>query len=506
APGEWVELEAQLGVAGKLGSEAHLTIDGRVVATVAIGEDRQIRAMVRAPGPGLYQLGVSLDNKLHELIGHRVLQVAGERPVVLIDAAMLLPGPEDTPLISPYPMIQALLDAGLELAYFDIHDKNRSTAIHEALEAHRLPTAATLIYATEEHAVERLGVDFAHLFGMTALRKLRARGVPVTSIVSDRLGPRVDEIEVLHPEEALRRAMALEFVELHAQARHFVATREAADPIDWRLTQATGCQRLPGNHFHIELDNRAARTRLFELVENARSSIHIQVYMVRAGEFAEELIVALIRRARAGIRVRVMVDALYSEQEVLGRNNPLLRSLDAELAAEVVALSPIGSRHDVDVPKLKKRDHRKLVIIDGERALVSGRNIGDQYYRGFDELPVHDNTAHDRIPWLDAHIEVAGPLVAEVQRSFLATWREQGREQGSKLPADMETLLPALAREPAGESVGRLVVHHGLADANGLAMYEALLDLAEDHVIIANDFPIVSTLERAILRLLSRGV
>ena len=60
-PGEWVELEAQLGVAAKLGSVARFTIDRQPVAELPIGDRGELRAMVRAPGPGLYELGVELE-------------------------------------------------------------------------------------------------------------------------------------------------------------------------------------------------------------------------------------------------------------------------------------------------------------------------------------------------------------------------------------------------------------------------------------------------------------
>jgi phosphatidylserine/phosphatidylglycerophosphate/cardiolipin synthase-like enzyme len=50
------------------------------------------------------------------------------------------------------------------------------------------------------------------------------------------------------------------------------------------------------------------------------------------------------------------------------------------------------------------------------------------------------------------------------------------------------------------------VVHRGLAETNGLAMYEAMFDVAEDHVYIVNDYPIVPALERAIYRLLAKDV
>jgi phosphatidylserine/phosphatidylglycerophosphate/cardiolipin synthase-like enzyme len=540
-PGEWVELEAQLGLAAKLGSTARFTIDGQVVAELAISApnaapNRELRAMVRAPGPGLYELGVTLDapfDKLDsflssgsiagsgpaggqaigklELVGHRILQVASGRPLVLIDADLLLPNPEGSPRPAPSgalagagPMIRALRDADLELAYFDIHPDNRRAAIHEALAAQQLPRGATLLFAAEERAIERLGLDFAPMFGMTALRRYLARGVPIVAIVSERFVSTVPSIGVLRPEQALDRATAGGFEAERAAAARFVAERRETDPFRWRLDQATGTRVSEGNRFYAELDNAKARLRLFELIESATHSVHLQFYQVRPGEFSEQLMVKLIQRARAGVQVRLMVDALYSDQDVLGRQNPLLRSFEAEPGVELLALSPIGSRHEVDVTRLKRRDHRKLVIVDGERALISGRNCGDVHYRGFDELPIHDYTDHDRIPWLDAHVEVEGPLVTEVAREFLDTWSQQG----GKPPRDRSALLPTINPIPsaAGTGCGRLVVHHGLVDTLGLSMYEAMLDLAEDHVIVVNDFPIVSTLERAILRLISRGV
>lgn len=499
-PGEWVELEAQLGVAGKLGSVARLTIDRHVVAELPIGSSAELRAMVRAPAPGLYELGVELDSHGYELIGRRTLQVASGRPLVLIDAALLLPGADGRPAAGLGPLVSALIDADVELAYFDDHEEDRSADIHEALSTQRLPLAAMLSFAAEDRAVERHGLDFAHMLGMITLRRYLARGVPIAAIVSERFAATVEPIRVLRPEQALHNARALQFAAEHAAAKRFIAARSETDPITWRLDQTTGTHLVPGNRFYAELDNSRARERLFALIDEAKSSIHLQFYQLRPSDFSEELVVALIRRARAGVQVRLMVDALYSDEGVLGRQNPLLRSLEVEPNAEVLALSPIGSRHEVDVPRLKQRDHRKLAVIDGCRALVSGRNAADVYYRGFLELPIHDHTPHQRIPWLDAHIELDGPLVAEVQRCFLATWLEQG----GAAPGDRPTLEPEL--QPVGASAGRLVVHHGLSDANGLAMYEAMLDVACDHVIIVNDYPIVSTLERAILRLLARGV
>ena len=156
---------------------------------------------------------------------------------------------------------------------------------------------------------------------------------------------------------------------------------------------------------------------------------------------------------------------------------------------------------EVGVSSLKKRDHRKLIIVDGQHAFVCGRNASDEYYTGFDEVPVHDNTPHERIPWLDAHVEIRGPLVRHVQEAFMKTWQRQG---GARIERDDMRASGARARSVRRVGVWWCIA--GLADTNGLDMYEAMFDAARDHVYIVNDFPIVHALERALYRVLAKGV
>ena len=510
SPGERVELSASLGVSAKLGTTVRFYVDDAAVGEVPISGSGEVRTLIDAPAPGLHRVGVKVcDDQgevVSDLIGHRLLQVASGRPVVLVSAALFLPSESDDsmPRKSPIDALRALIDEGFELVYFDIHEKNRDALIHEAILRQRLPPGAILVYSAEEEELRSLGVDFVNMFASTAIRRLRAKGVPVTTILTERdedsEESRAEHVSVMGPSTVLSRALAGGFSAEVEQAAQLLRDRASSNPLDWRLDQATESHLVPGNSFHAELDNEKARRRLFDVLEEAVSTIHMQFYMVRPSNFTEHLIVKLIQRARAGVTVRFMVDALYSDAEVLGRVNPLILSLKEENNIEVLAVNPIESRKQVDATRLKKRDHRKLVIIDGQRAFVSGRNASDEYFSGFDEVPVHDNTRHERIPWLDAHVEVSGPLVREVQETFMRTWHRQG---GAEIPIE-QGVLPEL--DPVGPAAGRLVVHRGLAETNGLAMYEAMFDVAEHHVYIVNDFPFVPALERAIYRLLARNV
>lgn len=506
---EYVELSANLGVSAKLGSCVRFYVDDAVADEVSTGDGGEVRTMIRAPEPGLYRVGAKICNDrgetVSDLFGHRVLQVASGRPVIMVDAALILPPTGDLPAPDEplVELLRSLVDEGFEVAYFDVHEKNRDALLNQEVRKQRLPPGAILTYSAEEEELRSLGVDFVKMFATTAIRRLRAKGVPVTTILTvrddDSEQTRMERLGVVSPATMLSRVAAGDLGAEEQQAEQMLRDRERSTPLDWRLDQTTGSHLVPGNAFHAELDNHQARLRLLDAIDRARSSIHMQLYIVRPSNFAEELIVKLIQRARSGVVVRFMVDALYSEQEVFGRVNPLILSLQQEEGIEVIAVDPIESTREMGFSSLKKRDHRKLLIIDGQRAFVSGRNASDEYYVGFDEVAVHDHTRHERIPWLDAHVEVTGPLVHQIQQTFLETWREHG----GSVPESAE-VLPRL--QPKGQAAGRLVVHHGLADTNGLSMYESMFDVAEDHVYIVNDFPIVPALERAIVRLLTRGV
>lgn len=501
SPGEPVELAASLPVTIRGVTSVRFFIGETMVAEVPSEGIREVCAMRRAPAPGLYPVRVEhLDARGRVLSksSPRTLQVTRGRPVAMVHAELFLESESGVG-----DALRALADQGFELVYFDLHEKNREALIVEAIEDLGLPAGALIVYSAAEQELVSLGLDFVRMFISSGIRQLWAKGVPVTTVLTRRVASEEDarraRVRIESPQVALARLRRDGFAADRAQADGMLRERADTPRLDWWLDQMTGTRRVGGNRFVPELDNRRARESIFAAIEAATATIHLQVYMIRPGDFLEELIVRLIRRARGGVQVRFMVDALYSDEEILGRSNPTLQSLRDEPGVQVLALGPIETAKDVNVSSLKKRDHRKLLIVDGRLAFVSGRNAGDEYYKSFDEVPVHDQTPHERVPWLDAHVQLEGPLVAQVQSSFVDTWNTHG---GPPIAADA-TEAPSPVD---GGADGRFVVHHGFADTNGLALYQALFDSAERHAYIVNDFPFVPALERAIRRLLARGV
>ncbi len=240
-------------------------------------------------------------------------------------------------------------------------------------------------------------------------------------------------------------------------------------------------------------DNAAARRALLADIGAARDAVHLQTYIFEPDAIGERVADALRAAGARGVRVRLLVDALYSGHEALGRTNATLAALAAAPGVEVRAAAPVTGVPDLH--DLKARDHRKLLIVDGRRAHVTGRNVGAAYYRGFDEVALGADDGWAEVPWLDAGVALEGPVVGAVGRCFVEAWRAAGGE------------APEVGRGGAGGSIPvRFVVHRSLEDANALEVYRRLFDEAEREIVVVNTFPLQFELRAALLRARARGV
>jgi len=418
------------------------------------------------------------------------LMVVAEEPVMAIDLALL-----DTGL--PEALLE-LQRGGVGLVFLALTPGVVREQARTALTAAGLGNAPILGLDAATAKLPTLGVDFRAVFARTLIRRMRATGVALVGLVTPDVATMAsaqDRHMRVIDEAALADSTLLAQLAEAARAFH-ERCRLAPSELSFRLDEATATQTVSGNTCVVELDNGAARRAVLRAIDEARDEVLLSVYILEEGRFTDELSYALVDAARRGVKVRVLVDALFSRQDVLGVQNPIVAGLAAEPGLQILARNPILSLDSLDPLLLKERDHRKLLVVDGLRAFVSGRNAGDAYYTGFSEVPITDFTAHEHIPWLDAHVELLGPLTHEVAASFREAFLEAGGP-------DFE-LAPAPA--PQGQAKARLVIHRGVGDANAMAAYEAILDSARDHVFILNDFPVVDTLAAAVRRAIARGV
>ncbi|MFS0878886.1 cardiolipin synthase [Metabacillus niabensis] len=161
------------------------------------------------------------------------------------------------------------------------------------------------------------------------------------------------------------------------------------------------------NLIDIFTDGKDKFEQLMTDIENAQDHIHLQYYILHNDELGKRLIELLTKKAKQGVKVRVLYDDLGSRG--------LRKSFFAELLAaegEVERFFPSKLRW-INL-RLNYRNHRKLVIIDGQIGYVGGFNVGDEYL-GLDPKFGY---------WRDTHLRIQGPAVFAIQTRFILDWNQ----------------------------------------------------------------------------------
>jgi cardiolipin synthase A/B len=186
-------------------------------------------------------------------------------------------------------------------------------------------------------------------------------------------------------------------------------SREVRAPLfsEEAMARATASRRIDGNHLVLQFDGPTTFDRWLEAIARARSHVHFENYILRDDPLGREFRDALIERARAGIQVRVLHDWMGCWATPRRYWRPF-----REAGVEVRAFNPPSFR---DPFGLLQRDHRKLVVVDGEVAFIGGFCVGQEWAG-----------TPDRAPWRDTGVEIQGPAVAQAARTFQRIWAELG--------------------------------------------------------------------------------
>jgi cardiolipin synthase A/B len=147
-----------------------------------------------------------------------------------------------------------------------------------------------------------------------------------------------------------------------------------------------------------------------EAIRRARHSINIEAYIFQKGKIASRFIEALTERARAGVRVNIVLDAIGS----FATWNGYLKEL-CEAGGRVEWYHPIKW---YTLPRINNRTHRELIIIDGEVGFIGGAGIADHWLYG--------KKKHKR--WRDTMFRLEGKVVTNLQSTFAENWLESSGE------------------------------------------------------------------------------
>jgi len=221
-----------------------------------------------------------------------------------------------------------------------------------------------------------------------------------------------------------------------------------ADPVARILVGGGLGPTTHGNALRWHATGEEAFERFAAVIDGATRSIRLATFVLGTDEVGRDLIERLAARARAGVEVRVLVDGLLARRarRLLGR----VRAAGGRTAVFLPLIKlPLRGRSNL-------RNHRKILLVDGELAVLGGRNLATEY--------LGPTARADR--WADLSFEVSGPAVARVDEVFRADW---SFATGDALDA---IATPARAGEAALD-----IVPSG-PDVPGDPMYEVLLHVA----------------------------
>jgi len=210
------------------------------------------------------------------------------------------------------------------------------------------------------------------------------------------------------------------------------ALRAAADRA---LSRTAGAPLVAGNDVRVLRDAAENYPAWDAAIDEARSTVHVEMYIVARDAVGRRFVDRLAAKARQGVTVRVLYDWFGCG---FGPATGLFRPL-VEAGGEVRVFNPPTFTTALG---WLRRDHRKLITVDSRTAFVSGLCVSRKWV---------GSAARGRAPWRDTGVAITGPAVAHAEAAFADTWQLAGGL------IDPWTLPAAEDLEPTGTVGVRLV-------------------------------------------------
>lgn len=240
---------------------------------------------------------------------------------------------------------------------------------------------------------------------------------------------------------------------------------------------------------------------MFQAIRNARSSVHLEYFNFRNDSIANALFDLLAEKAAQGVEVRALYDAFGN----MSNNRPLKKEhvkRIRERGIELYEFDPIGFPW---INHVFHRDHRKIVVIDGQIAYTGGMNVADYYIHGTEVVG----------SWHDMHCRIDGEEVNTLQNIFLNVWNKQTGQiisgpqyyRGISAPDYFNGLKPDTTSTAYKKMVG--IINREPHKTNRIMrqFYISCFDNAKDSIKLINPYmSLTHSVKKAIKRALKRGV
>lgn len=278
------------------------------------------------------------------------------------------------------------------------------------------------------------------------------------------------------------------------------ASAQTSDSLIVRTLRSKNISFSDNNSVALLMSGQEKFDDMFCAIRQAKSSIHLEYFNFRNDSIASLLFDILREKRKEGVEVRAMFDGFGNDSN----NQPLkkyhLKALRDD-SIQIVEYDPIRFPW---VNKIFGRDHRKIVVIDGQIAYTGGMNVADYYIKGTEQVG----------EWRDMHCRIEGDAVNELQKIFLRIWNRVTGEnvhgmkyyRGGTL-TKFEGLKPDTTYTKGKKMVGIITREPYRTPKIMREFYINAIDQAQDSIKIINPyFTLIPKVTRALTRAIRRGV
>ena len=227
----------------------------------------------------------------------------------------------------------------------------------------------------------------------------------------------------------------------------------------------TGAPISEGSKVELFVNGDAIFPAILETIRSAKKTLTFETYVYWRGDITEELTEAICERARAGVDVRILLDALGSIQM---DSTQITRM--SEVGAKVHRFRPI---RPYTMRRLANRSHRRVLVADGEVGMTGGVGIAEEW----------TGDAQDEHHWRDTHVRLQGPVVRHLQGCFTEHWLEA---TGEVLSGD--EYLPHLETFEDGGRMQLVRSKSGVGDTNVETLYYLAIASARESLDLTSAY------------------
>lgn len=240
---------------------------------------------------------------------------------------------------------------------------------------------------------------------------------------------------------------------------------------------------------------------MFSAISRAQHSVHLEYFNFRNDSIADRLFELLVEKANEGVKVRALSDGFGNDSN----NRPLkknhLRTL-RERGIEIFEFDPVQFPW---VNHVFHRDHRKIVVIDGNVAYTGGMNVADYYIKGTEVVG----------SWRDMHCRIEGQEVNTLQAIFLKMWNKVAKQnvygaeyyRGNDKLGYFDNLKPDTCQTAGKKMVGILNREPRTSNKIIRSFYTKAINDSRDSIKLINPYLTLNrALKKALRNAVKRGV